>query len=65
MLIKLIKPGNRTYTASIVALLCALLLQANAEGIITLAPMLKLSIAMLLSIVAPLVPIFIRKALPK
>lgn len=65
MLAKLIKPGNRTYTLSAVVLLCAILLQANAEEIIHLAPILKLIVTMILTLTAPLVPVFIRKALPK
>lgn len=65
MLAKLIKPGNRTYTLSAVVLLCAILLQANAEEIIHLAPILRLIVTMILTLTAPLVPVFIRKALPK
>ena len=62
---KLFLPGNRTYTASTVALLCAMLLQADSQEILVLAPMLKIIVAMILSISAPLVPVFLRKALPK
>ena len=62
-LAKLFLPGRRTYTMSIAALIMALLLQADAQEIFNLAPMLKLMLTMLLTIIVPLVPIYIRKAI--
>ena len=59
----LFKPGTRTYILSGVALLCALLLQAHAQGILVLAPMIKLIVTLTLTVVAPLVPVYIRKAI--
>ena len=59
----LFKPGTRTYILSAVALLCALLLQAHAQRILELAPIIKLIVTMILTIVAPLVPVYIRKAI--
>ena len=60
---KLFLPGNRTYTLSVVVLVIALLLQADAQEVITLAPMLKMTLTMVLTLVVPLVPIYIRKAI--
>ncbi len=57
------KPGTRTYILSVVALVSALLLQAHAQGVLALAPMVKLTLAFILTVVAPLVPVFIRKAI--
>ncbi len=59
----LFKPGNRTYILSGVALLCAVLLQAHTQGILELAPIIKLIVTLTLTIVAPLVPVYIRKAI--
>ena len=64
-LAKLFLPGSRTYTLSVLALIVALLLQADAQGIFTLAPMLKLTLTMALTLIVPLVPIYIRKAIKK
>ena len=64
-LAKLFLPGNRTYTLSMLALVIALLLQADAQEIFTLAPMLKLTLTMALTLIVPLVPIYIRKAIKK
>ena len=62
-MIPFFKPGNRTYTLSGVALAAALLLQANAQEVITLAPMVKVALTFLLTIIAPLIPITIRNAI--
>lgn len=62
-MIPFFKPGNRTYTLSGVALAAALLLQAHAQEVITLAPMVKVALTFLLTSIAPLVPITIRKAI--
>lgn len=62
-MIPFFKPGMRTYILSGVALVSALLLQAHAQGVLALAPMLKLTLAFILTVVAPLLPVFIRKAI--
>ena len=62
-MIPFFKPGMRTYVLSGVALVSALLLQAHAQGVLALAPMLKLMLAFILTVVAPLLPLFIRKAI--
>ncbi len=62
-MIPFFKPGLRTYILAGVALVSALLLQANAQGVLALAPMVKLALAFILTVVAPLLPVFIRKAI--
>jgi len=59
----LFKPGTRTYILSIAAMVCALLLQGHTQGVITLNPMLKLSITFGLTVLMPMIPVFLRKAL--
>jgi len=54
-MIPFFKPGMRTYVLSGVALVSALLLQAHAQGVLAMAPMLKLTLAFILTVVAPLV----------
>ncbi len=62
-MLKLFLPGNRTITLSILAAMLALLLQGDAQEIIHLAPMLKLVFTMLLTLILPMIPVFIRKAI--
>jgi len=62
-MINFFKPGTRTYILSAVALVSALLLQAHAQGVLALAPMVKLALAFILTVAAPLLPVFIRKAI--
>ena len=62
-MIPFFKPGTRTYILAGVALVSALLLQAHAQGVLELAPMVKLILTFVLTVVLPLVPVFIRKAL--
>ena len=62
-MIPFFKPGMRTYILSAVALVSALLLQAHAQGVLALAPMVKLALAFILTVAAPLLPVFIRKAI--
>ena len=62
-MIPFFKPGLRTYILAGVALVSALLLQANAQGVLALAPMVKLALAFILTVVAPLLPVYIRKAI--
>lgn len=64
-MIQLFKPGQRTYILSAVGLMLAMLLQADAQDAINLAPMLKSAIALALTLVIPLVPVYIRKAIAK
>ncbi len=56
-------PGTRTYILSVVALGCALLLQAHIQGVLVLPPMLEVSLYFVLTVVLPLVPVAIRKAI--
>ena len=62
-MIPFFKPGMRAYVLAGVALVSALLLQANAQGVLAMAPMLKLTLAFILTVVAPLLPVYIRKAI--
>jgi hypothetical protein len=59
----LFKPGNRTYILSGLALLCALVLQADSQGVLHIAPLLKITLTFALTVILPLVPVFIRKAI--
>lgn len=56
-------PGSRTYILAVTALLAALLLQADSQDIFTLAPMLRLGLIMLLTVIGPLLPVYLRKAI--
>ena len=56
-------PGSRTYILAVLALVMALLLQADSQKMFTLAPMLKMVLTLGLTLVVPLVPIYIRKAI--
>lgn len=64
-LAKLFLPGSRTYTLSVLALLIGMLLQADSQGLFHLAPILRMMLVMALTVIAPLIPVMIRKALPK
>lgn len=57
------KPGTRTYILSGIALVSGLLLQAHAQGVLDLAPLVKLTLTFILTVVLPLVPVAIRKAI--
>ena len=56
-------PGSRTYILAVVALVMALLLQADSQGIFTMGPMLRLMLTLGLTMVVPLLPIYLRKAI--
>ena len=56
-------PGSRTYILAGLALVMGLLLQADSQDLFTLAPMLKMVLTLGLTLVIPLVPIYIRKAI--
>ncbi len=57
------KPGQRTYILSALGLMLAMLLQADAQDAINLAPMVKSAISLALTVIVPLVPVYIRKAI--
>ena len=62
-MLKLFLPGNRTITLSILAAILGLLIQGDSQEIIHLAPMLRLVFTMLLTLILPMIPLFIRKAI--
>ncbi len=62
-MIQLFRPGQRTYILSALGLILAMLLQADAQDAINLAPMVKAVISLALTVVIPLVPVYIRKAI--
>lgn len=55
--------GYRTYIASVLACILAILIQADSSGIIHIAPMLRLVCDFLLVLIVPTIPIFLRKAI--
>ena len=56
-------PGRRTITLSVMAGCLAVLLQADSQGILVLAPLLKIIFSLCFTIIIPMVPIYLRKAL--
>lgn len=62
-MLKLFVPGNRTFILSGLALILAMLLQADSQGIFELAPLLRLMVTFALTLIVPLLPVFIRKAI--
>ena len=62
-MLNLFTAGNRTITLSVIALAVGLLLQADSQGIFALAPMLRITLTMVMTLIVPLVPIYIRKAI--
>jgi len=61
LILSLWKPGNRTFVLSAVFLVLALIYQADSQGVFTLAPMLRMIDIFALTILAPLIPVYIRK----
>ncbi len=55
--------GQRTIVLSMVAGLIAVLLQADYQGIFDLYPLLKLLMQFGLTIIMPLIPIYLRKGI--
>jgi len=55
--------GYRTYIVSIAAGILAILIQADSQGAITLAPLMRLAADFLLVILLPMIPIFLRKGI--
>jgi len=56
-------PGKRTITLSVFCALVGVLLQADAQGIFVIAPMLKLLLNLGLTLALPLIPIYLRKGI--
>ena len=56
-------PGKRTITLSIACALMAVLLQADAQGLFSIAPMLKLLLNLGLTLGLPMIPIYLRKGI--
>jgi len=56
-------PGKRTITLSIFCALVGVLLQADAQGIFVIAPMLKLLLNLGLTLALPMIPIYLRKGI--
>ena len=58
-----IRSGYRTYLLSFLVLAVALVLQGHAQGLYTLDPRGRVALMYVLTIVAPLVPVYLRKAI--
>ncbi len=58
-----IKPGYRTYLLSFLTLAVALVLQGHAQGLYTLDSEVRITLMYVLTIVMPLVPVYLRKAI--
>ena len=56
-------PGSRTYILSALFLFVALVLQAGAQGLFVLDPIVRMGLMLSLTIVGPMVPVYIRKAI--
>ena len=56
-------PGKRTITLSIFCALIAVILQADAQGLFDLLPMLKLMLNLGLTLALPMIPIYLRKGI--
>ena len=54
-------PGKRTITLSIFCGILAVIIQADAEGMLHLAPMLAITIKMLFTLALPFIPVYLRK----
>ena len=55
--------GYRTYIVSALCGVLAILIQADAQGVFVLAPLVKLTFNFLLVIMLPFIPIFLRKGI--
>ncbi len=58
-----LKPGYRTYLLSILVLATAVVLQGHAQGFYTLDSRTRVALMYALTILAPLVPVYLRKAI--
>jgi len=56
-------PGKRTITLSVFCGIIAVILQADAQGILNLLPMLKLMLNLGLTLALPMIPIYLRKGI--
>ncbi len=56
-------PGKRTITLSIACAIMAVILQADAQGLFNLVPMLKLLLNLGLTVALPMIPIYLRKGI--
>jgi len=55
--------GNRTYVVSILAGILAILIQADSQGMVHLAPLIRLMFDFGLVLLLPMIPIFLRKGI--
>ena len=55
--------GQRTIILSVVAGLVAVLLQADYQGVFSLSPLLKLIMQLGLTVLLPMIPIYLRKGI--
>lgn len=55
--------GQRTIVLSVVAGLVAVLLQADYQGIFSLSPLIKLVMQLGLTVLLPMIPIYLRKGI--
>ena len=62
-ILNIIPKGYGTYGLSVLACVLALLLQADSQEIVSLAPMLKLIFTFTLTLMLPLIPVFLRRAI--
>ena len=56
-------PGKRTITLSIFCALIAVILQADAQGLLNLLPMFKLILNLGLTLALPMIPIYLMKGI--
>ncbi len=57
------KTGYRTYLSSFLVLATAVVLQGHAQGLYTLDPHTRVILMYALTILVPLVPVYLRKAI--
>jgi hypothetical protein len=58
-----VKSGYRTYLLSFLVLAAAVVLQGHAQGFYTLGPRTRVTLMYALTILVPLVPVYLRKAI--
>ena len=58
-----LRSGYRTYLLSFLVLAAAVVLQGHAQGFYTLDPRSRVILMYALTILAPLVPVYLRKAI--
>ena len=56
-------PGKRTITLSIACAIIAVILQADAQGLLNILPMIKLMLNLGLTLGLPMIPIYLRKGI--